>query len=73
MLTTILVLLLGIVTILVIIAANGYFVAQEFSYMSVDRNRLAAQAEAGDATGCVSSRSPNARPSCSPARSWASR
>ena len=50
MLTTILVLLLGIVTILVIIAANGYFVAQEFSYMSVDRNRLAAQAEAGDAT-----------------------
>lgn len=49
MLTTILVLLLGIVTILVIIAANGYFVAQEFSYMSVDRNRLAAQAEAGDA------------------------
>ena len=50
MFTTILVLLAGIVTILVIIAANGYFVAQEFSYMSVDRNRMAAQAEAGDAT-----------------------
>ena len=50
MFTTILVLLAGIVTILVIIATNGYFVAQEFSYMSVDRNRMAAQAEAGDAT-----------------------
>lgn len=49
MFTTVLVLLLGIVTILVIIAANGYFVAQEFAYMSVDRNRMAAQASAGDA------------------------
>lgn len=50
MFTTILVLLSGIVTILVIIAANGYFVAQEFAYMSVDRNRMAALAETGDAT-----------------------
>jgi CBS domain containing-hemolysin-like protein len=41
-------LLLGIVVILVIIAANGYFVAQEFAYMSVDRAKLGAQAEAGD-------------------------
>lgn len=49
MITTILILLLGILTILVIIAANGYFVAQEFAYMSVDRNKLKAQAEAGDA------------------------
>lgn len=49
MLTTILLLLLGILTILVIIAANGYFVAQEFAYMSVDRNRLKASAEEGDA------------------------
>ncbi len=40
---------LGIVVVLIIIAANGYFVAQEFAYMSVDRNRLRAQAEAGDA------------------------
>jgi CBS domain containing-hemolysin-like protein len=46
---TILTLLLGIVVILAIIAANGYFVAQEFAYMSVDRNRLKARAEAGDA------------------------
>lgn len=45
----ILLLLLGIVVTLAIIAANGYFVAQEFAYMSVDRNRLGAQAEAGDA------------------------
>ncbi len=41
-------LLIGIVIILAIIAANGYFVAQEFAYMSVDRNRLGAQAAAGD-------------------------
>jgi CBS domain containing-hemolysin-like protein len=46
---TVLLLILGIVVILVIIAANGYFVAQEFAYMSVDRNRLAARARAGDA------------------------
>ena len=41
-------LLLGIVALLSIIAANGYFVAQEFAFMSVDRARLSAQAEAGD-------------------------
>lgn len=41
-------LLLGVVVILVIIAVNGYFVAQEFAYMSVDRSRLGAQAQAGD-------------------------
>lgn len=39
----------GVLAILVIIAVNGYFVAQEFAYMSVDRTRLAAQAKAGDA------------------------
>lgn len=48
MLIAVLTLLLGLIVILVIIAANGYFVAQEFAYMSVDRNRLAAQAEEGD-------------------------
>jgi len=41
-------LLIGVVVILVIIAANGYFVAQEFAYMSVDRVRLAARAADGD-------------------------
>ncbi|SMQ68722.1 Hemolysin, contains CBS domains [Devosia lucknowensis] len=45
----ILFLLLGIIVILAIIAANGYFVAQEFAYMAVDRTRLAAQAASGDA------------------------
>jgi CBS domain containing-hemolysin-like protein len=45
----VLLLLAGILVILVIIAANGYFVAQEFAYMSVDRNRLEARASAGDA------------------------
>ncbi|WAP50592.1 hemolysin family protein [Arthrobacter sp. ATA002] len=49
MLEPLLLLLLGMVVILAIIAANGYFVAQEFAYMSVDRTRLAARAEAGDA------------------------
>lgn len=41
-------LLLGVLVILAIIAANGYFVAQEFAYMAVDRTRLAAQAASGD-------------------------
>ena len=41
-------LLLGILVVLAIIAANGYFVAQEFAYMSVDRTRLAARAAQGD-------------------------
>src|SRR5215218_924040 len=42
-------LLLGIVVVLVITAATGYFVAQEFAYMAVDRSRLRARANAGDA------------------------
>ena len=49
MIAATLTLLLGIVVLLSIIAANGYFVAQEFAYMSVDRARLSARAEAGDA------------------------
>nr|WP_246256662.1 hemolysin family protein [Isoptericola halotolerans] len=43
-------LLLGFVVIAIVIAANGYFVAQEFAYMSVDRSRLGAAAKAGDVT-----------------------
>ena len=42
-------LLIGVFIILVMIAANGYFVAQEFAYMAVDRTRLAARAAEGDA------------------------
>ena len=41
-------LVVGVLLIAVIIAANGYFVAQEFAYMAVDRSRLKAQAEQGD-------------------------
>lgn len=50
MIETLLSLLTGILIILAIIAANGYFVAQEFAYMAVDRTRLAAAAAAGDHT-----------------------
>ncbi|AEI12726.1 hemolysin family protein [Cellulomonas gilvus] len=42
-------LLLGLLVVLAITAATGYFVAQEFAYMAVDRSRLRARAEAGDA------------------------
>lgn len=45
----VLTLVLGVLLTLAIIAACGFFVAQEFAYMSVDRSRLAASAEKGDA------------------------
>jgi len=45
----VLTLLLGLLVVLAITAATGYFVAQEFSYMAVDRSRLKARASAGDA------------------------
>lgn len=44
----VLTLLLGVVVILVLIALNGYFVAQEFAYMAVDRSRLMARSAQGD-------------------------
>lgn len=50
MITALLLLLLGLALTAAIIAANGYFVAQEFAYMSVDRSALRAQAAAGDAS-----------------------
>lgn len=50
MIEPILTLLLGTLVILAIIAANGYFVAQEFAYMAVDRTRLAVLAADGDAS-----------------------
>lgn len=49
MLTAALTLLLGILLTLAIIVACGFFVAQEFAYMSVDRARMVAKAEKGDA------------------------
>lgn len=48
MLTEIGLVLLGLAVIAVIIAFNGYFVAQEFAYMAVDRPTLRAMAEKGN-------------------------
>jgi CBS domain containing-hemolysin-like protein len=41
--------LLGVFVVLAITVVTGYFVAQEFAYMAVDRATLAARADAGDA------------------------
>ena len=41
-------LLLGVLVVLAITAATGWFVAQEFAYMGVDRTRLAVLADEGD-------------------------
>ncbi|MCV7154513.1 hemolysin family protein [Mycolicibacterium pyrenivorans] len=49
MLTAALGILVGFLVVLAITALTGYFVAQEFAYMAVDRSRLKARAEAGDA------------------------
>ncbi|MFF5991681.1 hemolysin family protein [Prauserella flavalba] len=40
--------LLGMLVVLLLTAATGYFVAQEFAYMAVDRSRLKARAADGD-------------------------
>ncbi|MET8578235.1 hemolysin family protein [Streptomyces sp. NPDC005012] len=40
--------LLGLLAVFVLTAGTGYFVAQEFAFVSVDRLALARQAEAGD-------------------------
>jgi CBS domain containing-hemolysin-like protein len=47
---TVLSLLLGVLVVLLITVVTGYFVAQEFAFMTVDRSQLNARAEAGDAT-----------------------
>ncbi|ASR36386.1 hypothetical protein BAY61_16775 [Prauserella marina] len=39
---------IGILVVLLLTAATGYFVAQEFAYMAVDRSRLKARAADGD-------------------------
>jgi CBS domain containing-hemolysin-like protein len=46
--STVLSVLLGVAVVVAITAATGYFVAQEFGYMAVDRSRLRARAAAGD-------------------------
>ncbi|SHK06087.1 Hemolysin, contains CBS domains [Pseudonocardia thermophila] len=45
---TLLSILLGVVVVLVITVFTGWFVAQEFGFMAVDRSRLKARAAAGD-------------------------
>ncbi len=40
--------MLGLLAVLVLTAGTGYFVAQEFAYVSVDRLALAREAERGD-------------------------
>jgi CBS domain containing-hemolysin-like protein len=45
----VLLLVTGLLVVLAITAATGYFVAQEFAYMAVDRSRLKARAASGDA------------------------
>ncbi|WP_188037344.1 hemolysin family protein [Actinotalea sp. JY-7885] len=47
--TWVLSLLAGVLVVLAITAVTGYFVAQEFAYMAVDRSRLNARSAAGDA------------------------
>lgn len=39
---------LGVLAVFVLTAGTGYFVAQEFAYVSADRLALARQAEEGD-------------------------
>ncbi|MED5803737.1 hemolysin family protein [Gordonia sp. Z-3] len=46
---TVLGIIVGILVVVLITALTGYFVAQEFGFMAVDRSRLQARAEAGDA------------------------
>ncbi|MEV6558280.1 hemolysin family protein [Nocardia sp. NPDC051756] len=45
---TVLSVVLGVAVILLITAVTGYFVAQEFAFMAVDRSRLKSRAESGD-------------------------
>ena len=49
MIASLLGVLLGVAVIVLLSALTGYFVAQEFGYMAVDRSRLKARAAAGDA------------------------
>lgn len=46
---SLLALLLGMLIVVAITAATGYFVAQEFGYMAVDRSALRARSDGGDA------------------------
>src|SRR3989337_2776806 len=47
--TTVLTIIAGMAVVFVLTVLTGYFVAQEFGYMAVERARLKARAAAGDA------------------------
>lgn len=47
--TAVVSLVVGVLVVALITAVTGYFVAQEFAYMAVDRSRLGSQAASGDA------------------------
>ncbi|MGB3481739.1 MAG: hemolysin family protein [Mycobacterium sp.] len=47
--TALISIVIGIAVVLFITLFTGYFVAQEFAYMAVDRSRLKARAQQGDA------------------------
>jgi CBS domain containing-hemolysin-like protein len=48
MLTAVIGIVVGLLVVMAITALTGYFVAQEFAYMAVDRSRLRARSAAGD-------------------------
>ncbi len=48
MLTAVIGIVVGFLVVTAITVVTGYFVAQEFAYMAVDRSRLRARAETGD-------------------------
>ena len=65
--------LVGLALILVLTVATGYFVAQEFAYVAVDRSRLRTLAEDGDAAARAGAEGHRRGcRSCCPARSSAS-
>ncbi|WP_031464976.1 hemolysin family protein [Sciscionella sediminilitoris] len=49
MFTALITVLLGVLVVVLVTALTGYFVAQEFAYMAVDRSGLTVRANAGDA------------------------
>lgn len=65
--------LLGVGVVLGVTALTGYFVAQEFGYVAVDRARLRVRAGAGDAAARRAWTSQPGHHSCSLALSWGSR
>ncbi|WP_308207529.1 hypothetical protein [Actinomadura madurae] len=64
---------LGLLAVLVLTAATGYFVAQEFAFVTADRPALAQRAAEGDRAADRALKVMGGCRSCCPARSSASR